>query len=1133
MKMGKRICSAVLALSMTLQLAGCLFRPEEEIADVVQMVERLTGVDLGIGGEDREEISSDGEVQAAPDWYVSDSMMGVRPEEELPAADEEEALAAAAQLAGIQGDAGASLAQSQVTETPGHTFYQYSQMYEGIPVYGRRVSLAAADGTVSFMTGNYAPVAAGSISLTPEAGEEEIREAVSAYLEEQCGAGEVESLSLYGVGEEGLCIYPGAGDQSPCLAYDCTAVYGGSRGSGIENLVVDASNGQVLKAEDAVMNATVQHEYEDGGKIYPFQADYSDGVYTMRDDERNFYIYNCEGKRLQKKNIVFVPNGYITSTSVITDAVLYVNDWVLGDLESGTEELQIYKGKTKSRVILGGTTVSDDMVKAIYLMSSAQRVYNFYEEVLNRKGFNGRNGTTKMAFGRREDGDLSGSNNAMAYGAVPNFLLLIFNRNFPLQDVDVVCHEYTHGVENVISSIDKSGQGGGLKEGYSDVMGEMAEAYTFGRDPDWENRYRVFHTEQKGSQIYHADQYTSGMDEHHSSTVVSRAAYLLWEMWKDGGMGLNDRINNLSRLMYDAMFLLPMDAEFSDWGWALTHVGYDMRDNGLLTEEECREISTALGEVGIHCSPQGDDYERWMEELTELASLAAEAESRDGTRTLDLRLMEEGGSRLIPEIKDELAEFIIGTECRVNGNQLEVGSTLYAYYMYALFGEDSGNEMIMNPQYFTYDQANDVYRASYEQMKAAAEGWELELDQFAVGPGRLAIFASGSLVSGPPFHNQYDVAITFSRSEYGGAFFNGYSLENLTLFDVEVFEPDIEDNSGDPVPGEPVPGEPETEEPLAPEIAVTEEPERDEEQFLEEKLAQLAGQWGLVEPGLREFFGTGYGGGETLVDPVYLTGLLCGDIYDYDGDGQKELVTVRLIPGDYAMGKGMSGAEIRREIAVYECRDGGTVEQADALEMTILGLPDTPAYASFQIFRGTSSQGTLLYLDQYYDLNSRGYSVRGFAYDGDELKPVGGAKATEYTERVICSELGDKYGEGVKLETWIDRADYNWEWDPSRQVSDRQVEEWLRDYGDQFQEALGTVNLRDTNPRNRTFGDDFGSLESSYSCCTRRPLDHYEALDGSLTELCGVLSPCVNPNGVRGIEMTWYDSSPSAAVYRP
>ena len=94
MKMRKRICSAVLALSMTLQLAGCLFRPEEEIADVVQMVERLTGVDLGIGGEDREEISSDGEVQAAPDWYVSDSMMGVRPEEEIPAADEEEALAA-------------------------------------------------------------------------------------------------------------------------------------------------------------------------------------------------------------------------------------------------------------------------------------------------------------------------------------------------------------------------------------------------------------------------------------------------------------------------------------------------------------------------------------------------------------------------------------------------------------------------------------------------------------------------------------------------------------------------------------------------------------------------------------------------------------------------------------------------------------------------------------------------------------------------------------------------------------------------------------------------------------------------------------------------------------------------------
>lgn len=1125
MKMRKRICSAVLALSMTLQLAGCLFRPEEELADVVQMVERLTGVDLGIGGEDREEISSDGEVQAAPDWYVSDSMTGVRPEEEIPAADEEEALAAAVQLAGVQGDAGASLAQRQVTETPGHTFYQYSQMYEGIPVYGRRVSLAAADGTVSFMTGNYAPVAAGSISLTPEAGEEEIREAVSAYLEEQCGAGEVESLSLYGVGEEDLCIYPGAGDQSPCLAYDCTAVYGGSRGSGIENLVVDASNGQVLKAEDAVMNATVQHVFEINGNSYPFEADYTDGVYTMRDDERNFYIYNCGGKYLKKENIVFTHIDSPSSVN-ITDAKLYVNGLIQGNIWGETKELPIFQEKRKSQPLVEGFAVSNDMKKAFLLMSNVQRVYRFYEGVLDRKGFNGRNGTVKMAINRKSDDDLRGDNNGMAYGAYPNFLLLVFNTNFPLKDVDAVCHEYTHGVENVISSMDTSGQAGGLKEGYSDVMGEMAEAYTFGRDPDWENDFRVFHTEKKGSQIYHADQYTSGMDEHHSSTVVSRAAYLLWEMWKDGGMGLNDRINNLSRLMYDAMFLLPMDAEFSDWGWALIHVGYDMRDNGLLTEEECWEIPLALGKVGIRFNPQGDNYERWMEELTELASLAAEAESRDGTRTLDLRLMEKGASSLIPEIGAELSKFIDKGSYRVNGNQIEVEETAYAYYVYALFGEKTGNEMTMNPQYFTYK--DNVYRASYEQMDAAAQGWDLKLDSFTRLSGGGTISASGSLVSGPPFHNQYDVAITFSRSEYGGAFFNGYSLENLTLFDVEVFEPDIEDNSGDPVPGEP-----ETEEPLAPEIVVTEEPERDEEQFLEEKLAQLAGQWGLVEPGVREFFGTGYGGGETLVDPIYLTGLLCGDIYDYDGDGQKELVTVRLIPGDYAMGKGMSGAEIRREIAVYECRDGGTVEQADALEMTILGLPDTPAYASFQIFRGTSSQGTLLYLDQYYDLNSRGYSVRGFAYDGDELKPVGGAKATEYIERVICSELGDKYGEGVKLETWIDRADYNWEWDPSRQVSDRQVEEWLRDYGDQFQEALGTVNLRDTNPRNRSFGDDFGSLESSYSCCTRRPLDHYEALDGSLTELCGVLSPCVNPNGVRGIEMTWYDSSPSAAVYRP
>lgn len=107
---------------------------------------------------------------------------------------------------------------------------------------------------------------------------------------------------------------------------------------------------------------------------------------------------------------------------------------------------------------------------------------------------------------------------------------------YPLVSLDVSAHEVSHGFTEQNSGLIYSGQSGGMNEAFSDIAGEAAENYMNGNN-DWLVGADIFKASGAlrymsnppldGSSIGHADDYSSGMDVHHSSGVYNKAFFLL------------------------------------------------------------------------------------------------------------------------------------------------------------------------------------------------------------------------------------------------------------------------------------------------------------------------------------------------------------------------------------------------------------------------------------------------------------------------------------------------------------------------------------------------------------------------------------------------------------------------------
>lgn len=321
-------------------------------------------------------------------------------------------------------------------------------------------------------------------------------------------------------------------------------------------------------------------------------------------------------------------------------------------------------------------------------------------------------------------------------------------------------------------------------------------------------------------------------------------------------------------------------------------------------------------------------------------------------------------------------------------------------------------------------------------------------------------------------------------------------------------------------------------------------------QALTDTLAGLVSQYGVIGTGSEDYSGTGYGGGETLVPAEQVTGLLGADIYDYDGDGQDELLTVRCEPAkEYDTGESTGGwIETKLYLTVYEQTagdSGGSVVPADEKTISVPGLPDTLCSSSIQFMRGVQDGNVALYLDYYFNFNTQSFSTIRLTYDG-KLNVSGGVDCSEFAFAASCDSSasegaletmgGRQSGSGGSRQGWETGENYNWEGQSAEIPGD-----YFESYRNDWQKGMEAIGLQDSSFRTMydyaipiIHEDNAARTQYYIDLCTRRPADTCAMTGGgTLTELCGILSPSWrDDSGMYKITFTCYDSTGLLDQYR-
>jgi Zn-dependent metalloprotease len=163
-------------------------------------------------------------------------------------------------------------------------------------------------------------------------------------------------------------------------------------------------------------------------------------------------------------------------------------------------ELYTYDAKQSKDIRLDPSATNDRTAKSAF--ENVSKVRDYYKTTFGRDGWDGKGGVSKVVVHSEIDGTSPMSN---AYWT-PDKKTLEFGdggdvngdnkRDFlPLGNgLDVVAHEFTHGVVESSVRLSDTGQGGGLNESWADVLGS-------GIDKNWKIGETIFTPGVKGDAI--------------------------------------------------------------------------------------------------------------------------------------------------------------------------------------------------------------------------------------------------------------------------------------------------------------------------------------------------------------------------------------------------------------------------------------------------------------------------------------------------------------------------------------------------------------------------------------------------------------------------------------------------------
>lgn len=453
-----------------------------------------------------------------------------------------------------------NLTEKVTTTIDGDTYYRMQQNYKGIPVYGRTaVCVTDENEKVVSVNGNMLDVDE-NIDVTPTITGNQAVGFIEDYMNNEIDSDDAKNIEIPQPDDSDLCIYTYSEDGKAHLAYHVCFGY--------FEVVVDAQNGEILSFhENMKMDtgyAASDVEQKNGFYIEKNEND----LYQLKNSALRFSVLNLNGKTHAKtKNME-------NSTSIESLDSIFGND---ANEEGYEEAVRYYQN----------VSIITERLAAVCGFENAW-LLAFYND-----GY----ASGKNAYGGTW-GEIDGKPvGVISMGSVTG-----------VDDIDVIGHEYGHAISYVtVAWQGDNMETGAINEGISDIFGEIAEAwYTKSDSVDWIHTNKNVNVKRNIKNPNDAgyastvndsslwNEFWTG-EEYYYSTVISRVGYLMWN-GIDGNKNKKIPIDNLAKLWYRAMLMMPSDCDFStcrqlvEWS-ALSIDG--------MTKDQRQCISEAFDMVGI------------------------------------------------------------------------------------------------------------------------------------------------------------------------------------------------------------------------------------------------------------------------------------------------------------------------------------------------------------------------------------------------------------------------------------------------------------------------------------------------------------------------------------------------------
>ncbi len=416
------------------------------------------------------------------------------------------------------------------SETDGINYYRFNQLYNGIELYNNNVIISAdKDGKVLGFSGYYIP------NINIDINEKKTKQELEEIVKKDMGADTkiIESKKY---------IY--ADNKNQRLVY----VISSYSSKGASEYIVDANDGSIVISSDLFSYA----------EAYEFTGNGINGKKQTVTLEK-FYDINTLRDRYRlvdpKRNILIADGGGIGGDLI--GAILGMGSRLVPmvcDID-GTE-LKYTNNLERNKLLTES---------AISTLKNYEDVYDYYLNVLGRKSYDNEGAKIVVNIDVRDK--------TLSKDKYENASWLAFGQQFfigYLDDIslgiakDVIAHEFTHAVISKTAKFalspkeedkEKAFETGALNEGIADIFGMLIKGdnWTVGEDirpirsaispNDHEN------PNEKGGQYYYPDSYIADgsinqflMSKgkvsvydydnggiHNNSTVVSHAAYLMYE----------------------------------------------------------------------------------------------------------------------------------------------------------------------------------------------------------------------------------------------------------------------------------------------------------------------------------------------------------------------------------------------------------------------------------------------------------------------------------------------------------------------------------------------------------------------------------------------------------------------------